>query len=132
MLARVEVPEPAVGPWDERMRILGHDLRENFRRHPGVGDALRSRTAEADAMRIGRGVVAILTDGGFEPEDAQAAFVTFYKFMIGQVRFDDSTAPLFPQPSGTFDADALFDFGFETVLEGLRSRLRSRRGPRRL
>jgi AcrR family transcriptional regulator len=131
VLARVAVPERDAGSWDERMKMVGHDLRENVRRYPGIGDALRSTPAEAESLRIGRGVVGILTDGGFERDEAQAAFVTFYKFMIGQLRFDDVTSPVVPQPRTSFDPDALFDFGFETVLEGLRARLRRRRRSRR-
>ena len=128
VLARVEVPGRAAGAWDERMRILAHELRENLRRYPGVGDSVRSVPAEAEARRIARGVIEILLDGGFAPKDAQATFITFYKFMIGQIRFDDADSPLFPEPRGAFDADELFDFGFETVLDGLRVRLTREQG----
>jgi TetR/AcrR family tetracycline transcriptional repressor len=124
VLARVEVPDRAAGPWDERLKTLGREVRETFRRYPGVVDALRVVHAEDDSTRLARGVMDILQDAGFDREQALLALVTFYKYMIGQVRFDDFKTPVVPRPRVAMDADELFEFGLETLLEGLRSRRR--------
>jgi TetR/AcrR family tetracycline transcriptional repressor len=132
VLAQVRVPGPEAGPWDERLKVLERDARRQLRHHPGVGAVLADHGAELESNRLAHGVITILRQAGFDQDMSYRAFVTLYTFMIGQLDIDGVR-----QVSGTgdvsalsqmvdgrkLDTDELFEFGFETVLAGLRVRL---------
>jgi AcrR family transcriptional regulator len=132
VLRPISVPPEHVGTWDDRMRTLQRDTREAVGRHMG----LRSGNAighSSEAARLADGVMAILADGGFQPDDAELAFATLFTFMLGQIELDailssvtttdDELATIAP----SLDRDETFEFAFDVILAGLTDRLRSRR-----
>ena len=131
VLAGVEVPDRSAGTWEERLRILASELRNSLRRFPGVIDALRGVQDDHESDRLARGVIEILRDAGFDRRESRLAFVTFYTYMIGQTRLEDPRSPVSPQPEMPLDPDKVFDYGYETMIEGLHARLRQGERKRR-
>jgi AcrR family transcriptional regulator len=137
ILAGVEVPPPDAGSWEERMRLLQRDARAAVAEHLGVqfGTGL-GRSSEA--ARLADGVHDILATAGFEPDDVPLAFTTLFTFMLGQLEVDalsrseDTSGEVDLQmPTGVAApvGDEAFEYAFDVVLAGLRTKLhRERRG----
>ena len=139
LLRPVRVPPPEEGTWDERIRRLERAARRAMGRHPGLFSLSHRGSGGAEAARLAQGVLSILASGGFAPDDAALAFATLYTFMLGQLDVDAIAAALGGRTEKTFEAatkstrlspDALFERGFDAVIEGLKAKL-IRRRPRR-
>jgi TetR/AcrR family tetracycline transcriptional repressor len=132
ILREIRVPGADEGSWEDRLRQLERDARRVFSRHPGVSTQLRDGGI-AEGARLAEGVLAILADGGFSPESCILCFATLYTFMMGQIDLDDMAAVFdvdSPRASlegvarsTKFTRDELFEFGFDAVIEGLKSKL---------
>jgi AcrR family transcriptional regulator len=130
VLRPVRVPSADEGSWDDRIRQLERDVRQRMAQHPGLSLSRHGHTGP-EAIRLADGVLAILNEGGFAPEDAARAFAALFTFMLGQVEVD-ALAGASPGPEAMLaDAtratdlsrDALFEFGFGSLIEGLKSTL---------
>jgi AcrR family transcriptional regulator len=135
MLRPVRVPPPEVGSWEERMRVLQRDARAAVAPQIGVrfGSGFGS---SAEAARLADGVMTILADGGFAPDEAALAFATLFTFMLGQIELDAMANTTKPGPGMAlmanarpprFQPDDVFEFAFDVVLEGLKAKRRQRR-----
>jgi AcrR family transcriptional regulator len=137
ILHEIRIPGPDEGMWEERLRKLQREARRVMTEHPGTSARLRDG-GSVEATRLAEGVLAILHDGGFSPEDAILCFATLYTFMTGQINVDVmADAIVNGSPSTTlegvtrstrFTRDELFEFGFDAVIEGLKVELLPRRG----
>ena len=123
LLRPIPIPSADSGSWDERMRALQRSTRAVVGRHIG----LRFGTGvgqSAEAARLAEGAMAILSDGGFTPEQADLAFAVVFTFMLGQIELDalmntgDSIIP-------SAGRDATFEFALDVMLEGLTRRFSS-------
>jgi AcrR family transcriptional regulator len=131
VLRPVRVPTAEEGGWDERIRQLERDVRRRMAQHPGLSLTRHGR-AGAEATRLAEGVLAILADGGFAPADAARAFAALFTFIAGQLEVDSlasaaggRTEPTLAEATRAADmsADALFEFGFDALLDGLKRTL---------
>ena len=125
LLRPISIPPPEAGSWEERMRDLQRATRAAVGRHIGLrfGSGVGQ---SAEAARLAEGAMAILTDAGFDPEQADLAFATLFTFMLGQIELDaimnsadaeeDTIAP-------SVQRDEIFEFAFDVMLEGLARRL---------
>ena len=137
ILREIPVPGPDEGTWEDRLRQLERGARHVFAAHPGVAAQLGDM-GTAEGTRLADGVLAILRDGGFGPEDAVLCFTTLYTFMTGQIDLDAMAQAIASGPSPTtldgvtnsarFSRDELFEFGFDAVIEGLKVKLLHRSG----
>jgi AcrR family transcriptional regulator len=130
VLRPVRVPSRDEGTWEERLKRLERDARDELSRYPGVS-LDRSRDS-AEGLRLAEGVLSILADGGFTQREAALAFATLFTFMIGQLDVDvDVAGPGGPAAEAvksashatTLSRDEIFEFGFDAVLEGLKVKL---------
>ena len=106
-----------------------------IRRQPRpVGSVRDGGTTEG--ARLAEGVLAILREGGFSPPAAVLSFATLFTFMTGQIDLDAMADTIVSgSPSATlegvtrstrFSRDELFEFGFDAVIEGLKTKLLER------
>ena len=140
VIGEVVLPDPELSG-RERMAWLAHELRRVLLDHDQLLPALTAAPLLGpNALRgVEVGLVAAI-DAGHPPEVATAAVLALIDFVLGTVYFDTSRAgqsladdatgqgvagnpPLAgPAPPG---ADAVFDFGLETFLNGLDQRTRA-------
>lgn len=139
VLRPVQIPLPETGSWDERMRQLQRDARGAMRRNPGVVFS-RYGGGASEAVRLADGVLTILSDGGFSPDDAALAFATLYTFMLGQIEADAIADTMGGRAEATLNGvtgsrnlspEEVFEFGFDAVIEGLKAKLVMTRPRRR-
>jgi TetR/AcrR family tetracycline transcriptional repressor len=129
ILSEIRIPSPDEGDWEERLRKLHSDARRVFADHPGVSAHLGDG-GSIEGARLADGVLAILAEGGFSPEDAVVCFATLFTFMTGQIDLDAmshfvadgvSTATLDNVTnSSRFSREELFELGYDAVIEGLK------------
>jgi len=138
VLRPVRVPPPDAGSWDERIRQLERDARRAMARHPGLSLSRHGRGSR-EAMRLTEGVLSILADGGFSPDEAALAFAALYAVTLGQLEIGAMAAARGGHVEASFKAatrpahlsrDNLFDFGLDAMIEGLKAAL-PRKRPRR-
>ena len=142
VLRSLRLPPLEAGSWEKRMRQLQREARRTIGRYPGLSLS-RYGGGGAEAIRLAEGVLSILGDAGFKPDDAALAFTTLYTFMMGQIEVDVITRSRGGLPEATLEGvtrsanrsrDQLFEFGLDAVIEGLKAKLLKpqtrRRSPR--
>ena len=132
ILHEIRIPGPDEGTWEERLRRLERDACRVLADQPGMSAQLGDR-GSAEGTLLAEGVLAILRDGGFSPEDAVLGFATLYTFMTGQIDLDVMADAIVGGSAGAtlegvtrsarFSRDELFEFGFGAVIEGLKVKL---------
>jgi AcrR family transcriptional regulator len=130
VLADVRVPPPDEGTWEERLKQLERDARAALAHLPGVSIDRRN---SPEGRRLAEGVLSILASAGFDEQQSSLAFATLFTFMIGQIDIDVEVAEASASAAAaavqaTADLtrssrDAIFEFGFDAVIEGLKARL---------
>jgi len=131
-LTSVRVPERGEGTWEERLKQLERGARRAMSELPGLSLDRRDST---EGRRLAQGVMAILDDAGFSPEEALLAFAALFTFMVGQIDVDVDIAGVGGPAAQAVQAaaevtdlsrDDIFEFGFDALIEGLKAKL----GPR--
>lgn len=129
VLSSVPLPPVESGSWIERIHTLERDARQALREHPGLSLSRHSGSGQ-EAMRLAEGVISILRDGGFEPEQAIMAFATLYTFMLGQIELDVLADTLGGEATfegiageASVSRDQLFEIGFAAVIAGIKANL---------
>jgi AcrR family transcriptional regulator len=139
VLRPVRVPPPDAGPWDERIRQLERDARRTMAKHPGLS-LMRQGLESSEAARLADGVLSILADGGFSPDDAARAVAALYAVTIGQLEIDAIAVTSGGAVEASFEPatsaarlsrEELFDFGLDVVIEGLKTMVAKKRPRRR-
>lgn len=138
ILSEVHIPGPEEGTWDVRLRLLLCDARRVLVERPDIADARSAIRRGAlhllelgaygkEATRLADGVLDLLRDGGFRPDDLNTCFITLFTFVTGHIEPEQITPPA----SGTADVTAIprtgtetFAFGLEALIEGLKLMLR--------
>jgi TetR/AcrR family transcriptional regulator, tetracycline repressor protein len=128
ILREIRVPAPDEGTWEERLKQLERDARRVLASHPGVSSQFGDG-GNAEAARLSDGVLAMLREGGFDPPAAVICFTTIYTFIRGQIVLDAGTLGGSPHAtldgvtsSAPFSRDDLFEFGFDAIIDGLKSK----------
>jgi AcrR family transcriptional regulator len=68
LLTEIALPDPAL-PWQDRLRVLAHSMRDVARRHPSVVPLLFSRPAvTVDAVRVVDAIYQALIDARVPPD----------------------------------------------------------------
>ena len=150
VLAEVELPTE--GPWQARVRAIGHELRQAGLRHPNVFDlVVTRRIGSVAALRPLDAVIGALREAGFDDGAAVRAFWFELAFVTGSVLSQVADGRAFAEQTsdpwaavgdfgdalphvsavaahlGACDYDAEFEFGLERVLAALESEDRRRR-----
>jgi AcrR family transcriptional regulator len=129
VLSAVPLPAADSGSWIERIRILERDARQAMRAHPGLSLSRHSASGQ-EAMRLAEGVISILREGGFEPQQAIMAFATLYTFMLGQIEIDVLADTMGGEATfegvvgqASVSRDQLFSIGFDAVIAGIKANI---------
>jgi AcrR family transcriptional regulator len=139
VLRPVRIPPLEAGSWEERMRQLQREVRRATGRHPGLSLS-RYGGGGAEPTRLAEGVLSILDGAGFEPDEAALAFTALYTFMLGQIEVDVIARSRGGRPEATLEGvtrsasrsrDELFEFGLDSVIEGVKAKLLKRPTRRR-
>jgi len=129
VLRPVPVPSPDAGEWDDRIRLLEREARRAMARHPGLS-LMRHGLESSEAARLADGVLSILAEGGFSPDDAARAVAALYAVTIGQLEIDAVAVTSGGAIEASFEPatraaqlsrEELFDFGLDVVIEGLKA-----------
>lgn len=133
VLAKVEIPAPGTGPWDVRLRGIVEAIDARLRAHPGIADVMFARMQSTD-RRLILGIMEILQSAGFPDPDVLLGYAMIHTYLFGRYQVvtraewdepeevDATLArllPLIPQLRGK----DFFDFGVDTIIAGLQSRL---------
>jgi AcrR family transcriptional regulator len=131
ILAGVDVPAAGAGAWEERLRTLMRNARAAVSDYAVAGFSA-GIAGSAEGTRLADAVRDILEEAGFAPRDLALAFTTLFTFMLGQIEVDalartaatERTVSL-PMPTGSRPParDGAFDFAFDVLLAGLKTKL---------
>jgi AcrR family transcriptional regulator len=152
-LADFELPPEGDAPWTERIRDMARSFRILLQDHPNAIPLFtehRGPMTDPEALRVIEVALDILRGAGLSPEDTVHAYGTFVGFVLGYVALE--VGALWGDPfahegwtekiSGTVsaaefprlmemlphmfidcDRDAEFEYGLDTILQGLTAKL---------
>ncbi|WP_406276644.1 TetR family transcriptional regulator [Nocardia sp. NBC_00881] len=140
-LADVTVPDPADEPWDVRLRLLIDGIDAQLRRHPGIAGLLLQRMLHSD-RRLVDAIMAILLEAGLREREVLLSYSMIHTYLFGRYQValvdvprDKNDLPptlvkVMPYLDELHGAD-YYNFGIETLIDGLRARVaeNSREGP---
>jgi AcrR family transcriptional regulator len=139
---------PGEGPWRSRLRELIEEIWRSLNDHPGIV-LIRARRPflTETALRACESGMQILTEAGFETEEAAGAWRLLFTYVFGYAAFSspEATEELrreWSEQMGALPADRFpmivaaapdlpgwmtgrkaFEFGLELILDGLEARL---------
>ncbi|QRY48724.1 TetR family transcriptional regulator [Mycolicibacterium boenickei] len=139
LLSRVEVPAPDSGPWDERLRKVIQDIDEQLHHYPGIAAIILERMTGTD-RRLLSGIMEILISAGFQGRQVFLSYAFIHTYLFGRYQVVGLTADSDPSDLEGTLADLrphladlhgrdFFDYGVETIIDGLRGRLAATAGP---
>jgi TetR/AcrR family transcriptional regulator, tetracycline repressor protein len=132
LLSEVTLPEPDSAPWDERLRAVVTGIDDRLHDHPGIGGVLLERMRSTD-RRLMNGIIEILLSAGFQGADVFLSYAMIHTYLFGRYQvvelddpdaddLEDTLASLVPHLAGLRGRD-FFNYGVDTIIEGLRARL---------
>lgn len=138
MLAKVPLPDPQSGTWDEQLREVIAAIDAKLREHPGIAEVLLQRMLSTD-RRLMTGIFDIIVSAGFEGPETFLAYAMIHTYLFGRYqvvlhadelpdhhRLDDdprdTVARLAPHLDGLRGRD-FFSYGVDTIVAGLQARL---------
>jgi TetR/AcrR family transcriptional regulator, tetracycline repressor protein len=142
-LADISAPTQRQLAWHVRLRILIDRIDTELRHHRGVEEVLleRMHTTQRHVMRA---LMDLFAEAGFDDAGIVMAYATVHTYLFGRYRVSlegppdqasgdggrsddpDIVARLLPTVSALRGRD-YYEFGVETVIEGLRAQLRRQR-----
>ncbi|MET7773939.1 TetR family transcriptional regulator [Nocardia sp. NPDC005366] len=139
-LADVQVPDESAGSWDIRLRLLIDGIDAQLRRHPGIAGLLLQRMLHSD-RRLVDAFMAILISAGLPERQVLLSYAMIHTYLFGryqvaltEVSHDATDLPpalarVLPHLPGLHGAD-YYNFGIETLVDGLRTRVAEHVGER--
>lgn len=150
VLADIAAPASPGLEWPARLRLLIDQIESALRHHRGLGDLLLDRMHNTQ-RHIMRAIMELLSEAGFEDADVVMAYALIHTYLFGRYRV--TTQPP-PKPAWPAESEAepaendedivsrirplfpklrgrdYYDFGIETLIQGLQQQLAGRRGAR--
>lgn len=133
-LAEVEIPGDEAGTaWDGRLHELIDNIDLQLRKQPGIAGVLLQRMLRSD-LRLIDAFMAILVSAGLDERQVLLAYAMIHTYLFGryqvEVVSETATEPempptlnrMLPYLSELKGAD-YFDFGVQTLIDGLRVRV---------
>ena len=129
------LPDPDSAPWEERLRAVVTGIDNRLHDHPGIAGVLLERMRSTD-RRLMNGIIEILLTAGFEGADVFLSYAMIHTYLFGRYQvvelddpdpgdLEDTLATLVPHLAGLRGRD-FFNYGVDTIIEGLRARLASK------
>jgi len=88
VLAKVEIPPPDFGDWDDRLYELHVRTTEVLSRYPGLEALIYGRPPTAQGWRLMDAYFQILLDGGFSRRNAVIAFSIIHAYGLGRTAME--------------------------------------------
>jgi AcrR family transcriptional regulator len=135
-LADIRLPRSATAPWPVRLRTLIDRIDEALRNYRGVGEVLLDRMHRTQ-KHVMRAVMELLGEAGFGDAEIAMAYALIHTYLFGRYRVtmsapppvehvaddpDDVVARVGPLSTALHGRD-YYDFGVDTLIRGLESRL---------
>lgn len=134
LLSEVTLPEADSAPWEQRLRAVVTGIDARLHDHPGIAGVLLERMRSTD-RRLMNGIMDILLSAGFQGRDVFLSYAMIHTYLFGRYQvvelgddierpteLEDTLAGLLPHLEGLHGRD-FFDYGVDTIIEGLRARL---------
>src|SRR4051794_40711395 len=134
-LAAIEAPDDD-GEWPVRLRTLIDRVDDALRHYRGVGEVLLDRMHRTQT-HVMRGIMEILSEAGFDDADVALGYALIHTYLFGRYRV--TMTQVMPEVDGTEGGSDIlsrvgplsttlrgrdyYDFGAETLILGLQSRL---------
>ncbi len=139
LLSEVTLPEPDSGPWEERLRTVLIGIDAELHDHPGIAGVMLERMRSTD-RRLMNGIIEILLSAGFEGPNVFLSYAMIHTYLFGRYQvmelddpdpgeLEDTLATLVPHLAGLRGRD-FFAYGVDTIIEGLRARLATKKRSR--
>jgi TetR/AcrR family transcriptional regulator, tetracycline repressor protein len=141
LLSDVTLPEPNSGPWEERLRTVLNGIDAELHDHPGIATVMLERMRSTD-RRLMNGIIEILMSAGFEGSNVFLSYAMIHTYLFGRYQvmeldnpddagdLEDTLAKLVPHLAGLRGRD-FFNYGVDTIIEGLRAQLAAKKRSRR-
>jgi AcrR family transcriptional regulator len=122
-----EVTIPESGSWTERVKQMMIQVATIVGRHWGMAEFLNTNGQNSPPVRLRRGLLEVLADAGFTPDDRTAVIAALFFYVTGMC----VTAARSPVEPAEFER--LFEKGLDMLLDGAevslrRGRAKSRKG----
>lgn len=136
LLAEVEIPPAAAGPWDERLRTVLDNIDARLHDHPGVASVLLERMTHTD-LSLMSAIHQILLDAGFRGPRVFLSYAMIHTYLFGRYQVQvlgghdewpsnpdlgEPLRSLTPHLEHLRGRD-FFAYGVDTLIEGLRVQL---------
>ena len=132
LLSEVALPEPDSGPWEDRLRAVVTGIDARLHDHPGIATVMLERMRSTD-RRLMNGIIEILLSAGFQGADVFLSYAMIHTYLFGRYQvmelddpdpgdLEDTLATLVPHLAGLRGRD-FFNYGVDTIIEGLRAQL---------
>ena len=140
-LGEIRVPDPSVGPWYLRLRLLIDQVEAELRHNQGIAEVLLSRIMFSQRW-VMNAIMEVLEGAGFEGPNVVKAYALIHTYLFGRYRVaigqhdvegarpvgeealpHDTVQRMSPFTSNLVGRD-YYSFGIETLIYGLRSQLR--------
>jgi AcrR family transcriptional regulator len=143
LASELELPPATLRSWSERLRACARTVRRGCLAHPNAVPLIeRAEQPSTLLLRVMDTALRALADAGFDDRQALDAYCTLLGFTMGHVGYQlrgpqqplDATASValssYPAASRAlavrnWSFDDAFEFGLDTIIAGLKSRLRA-------
>lgn len=145
LMSKVALPDPDSGPWEDRLRQVVTGIDAMLHDHPGIATVMLERMLIVD-RRLMNGIMDILQSAGFEGPEVFLSYATIHTYLFGRYQvveidtpdpstvnpseLEDTLAKLVPHLKNLRGRD-FFNFGIDTIIEGLKAQLANKRKKRR-
>jgi AcrR family transcriptional regulator len=147
-LADLPVPESAGATWPVRLRAVIDHIDKALREYRGVGEVLLDRMHHTQ-KHVMRAIMEILSEAGFSHAEVAMAYALIHTYLFGRYRVTMTAPPPVRDADGDPVGDAedivsrvgplsatlhgrdYYDFGVDTLIKGLESRLAAARPARK-
>jgi AcrR family transcriptional regulator len=143
-LADLPVPDSAGADWPVRLRAVIDHIDRALREYRGVGEVLLDRMHHTQ-KHVMRAVMEILSEAGFTDAEVAMAYALIHTYLFGRYRVTMTAPPRVAEPgvdehdivsrvaplSATLHGRDYYDFGVDTLIKGLESRLAAATPPGR-
>src|SRR4051794_2168015 len=137
-LADIPLPNADGSPWPVRLRALVDHIDKALRDYRGVGEVLLDRMHRTQ-KHVMRAVMELLAEAGFSDAEVAMAYALIHTYLFGRYRVTLAESPPVGDAGDDEETDDIvsrvgplsarlagrdyYDFGVDTLIKGLESRL---------
>jgi TetR/AcrR family transcriptional regulator, tetracycline repressor protein len=115
-----DIPEPAAGPWNQRLVELYCKSREVLLGVSGLAGILQTNGGGESARRLDGLSRALIAQSGLTDAKVNAAHAVLYTYLLGSVSLEESRPPTVPKPTKR-QAASRYRAGLAVILAGIQA-----------